>query len=168
MMSKSFQIPHLHDLFPIQSVLWLTWALELPRTNKSGLLAAYYCFYYYWAPYVVVTSLPFANTSGHTKKTTINALMFLGYCVANIIAPQFFIASEAPGYRTGYSAIMGFLVLGICMLALYGFGLRMENKKRDRMEAELRASGVDVDSQREAEMLMDKTDKEKVFFRYTY
>ena len=47
-----------------------------------------------------------ANTSGHSKKVTRNAIMFLSYCVGNIIAPQFFISSEAPDYLTGYYAIL--------------------------------------------------------------
>jgi hypothetical protein len=117
---------------------------------------------------VTVTSLPFANTSGHTKKTTVNALMFIAYCVANIVAPQFFIASEAPGYKTGYSAIMGFLAVGICMLIVYAVGVRFENAKRDKREAEQRAAGIDVDAEREAESLLDKTDREKIYFRYLY
>lgn len=141
---------------------------ELPRSNQQGLLASYYCFYFYWAPYVTVTSLPFANTSGHTKKTTINALMFIAYCVANIIAPQFFIAKEAPSYGTGYHAILGFISAGICMLGVYAVGIRFENIKREKFEAEQRAAGVDVDAEREAEALLDKTDREKLYFRYLY
>ena len=94
--------------------------------------------------------------------------MFIAYCVANIIAPQFFISTEAPGYRTGYSAIMGFLSAGICMLAIYAVGLRFENEKRDKVIAEKRAAGVDVDAEREAESLLDKTDREKTYFHYLY
>ncbi|KAH8666814.1 major facilitator superfamily domain-containing protein [Xylariales sp. PMI_506] len=142
--------------------------MKLPRTNQQGLLASYYCFYFYWAPYVTVTALPFANTAGHTKKTTVNALMFIAYCVANIIAPQFFITAEAPNYKTGYTAIMAFLAVGICMLGVYAVGLRFENARLDKKEAELRAAGVDVDSEKEAEAFFDKTDREKVYFRYLY
>ena len=94
--------------------------------------------------------------------------MFIAYCVANIIAPQFFISSEAPGYTTGYSAIMGFLAAGILMLVIYAVGLRFENAKRERREAEQRAAGVDVDAEREAEALLDKTDREKKYFHYLY
>jgi MFS transporter, ACS family, allantoate permease len=117
---------------------------------------------------VAVTALTFANTSGHTKKTTINALMFISYCVANIIAPQFFIATEAPGYITGYTAILAFLALAIISLVAYAVGIRIENSRRERRAAELIAAGVDIEAEREAEKLSDKTDKEKIHFRYVY
>ena len=58
---------------------------KLPRSNKHGLLAAYYIFYTYWGPYIISTSLPMANVSGHSKKVTMNAIFFLSYCLGNII-----------------------------------------------------------------------------------
>lgn len=54
------------------------------------------------------------------------------------------------------------------MLAVYAVGLRFENAKRDRMIAEKRAAGVDVEAEREAESLLDKTDREKTYFHYLY
>ncbi|KAL2820148.1 hypothetical protein BDW59DRAFT_164761 [Aspergillus cavernicola] len=51
-------------------------------------IASYYFFYFFWGPYATALSLPMANTSGHTKKVTVNAMVFLAYCVANILAPQ--------------------------------------------------------------------------------
>ncbi len=104
-----------------------------------------------------------ANTSGHTKKVTVNALMFLSYCLGNIIAPQFFIASEAPGYHTGYNAILSCIVIAIVALIVYAVGLRWENSRRDKSEGELAAS--DLSS---AEALGDLTDREKRGFRYVY
>ncbi|KAH8901764.1 MFS general substrate transporter [Thozetella sp. PMI_491] len=142
--------------------------MKLDRADKNGLLAAYYCFYFYWASYPTVIALTYANTAGHTKKTTVNALMFIGYCVANIIAPQFFISTEAPGYKTGYNAILGFLVVAIFMLAIYAVGIQWEINKQAKREAELRAAGVDIEAEREAEMMLDTTDREKKFFTYIY
>ncbi|KAJ5223579.1 Major facilitator superfamily domain general substrate transporter [Penicillium chermesinum] len=68
---------------------------KLPRDNQHGLLAAYYVFYTYWAPYVLSTSLPMANTSGHSKKLTMNAIFFICYCIGNIIGPQCFRSNDA-------------------------------------------------------------------------
>lgn len=101
------------------------------------------------------------NVSGHTKKLTVNATVFLAYCIANIIGPQVFIATEAPHYTTGYNAILGFEVTAICTLLAYATGCIIENRKRDKAE------GTDVPVQVE-EQLGDLTDYEKRGFRYIY
>lgn len=43
-------------------------------------------------------SLISSNVAGFTKKSTVSALMFVAYCVGNIVGPQFFIPTEKPGY----------------------------------------------------------------------
>lgn len=58
---------------------------QLPRDNQHGLLACYLCFWTYFTPYVLSTSLPMANTSGHTKKVSMNALWFIAYSLGNIL-----------------------------------------------------------------------------------
>ncbi|KAI8719946.1 hypothetical protein NCS52_00438400 [Fusarium sp. LHS14.1] len=116
---------------------------ELPASNKVGRLLAYYFFYFFWGPYAtgLALTLPMGNVSGHTKRLTVNATIFLAYCIANIIGPQIFITREAPHYTTGYHAILGF--------------------ERDRSE------GMDVIMNVE-EQLGDLTDYEKKGFRYIY
>lgn len=106
-------------------------------------------------------SLPMANVSGHTKKLTINATVFLAYCIANIVGPQIFIAKEAPDYSTGYSAIMAFEVVAIVCMAAYAAGCIIENRRRDRKE------GVNVEVSVN-DQLGDLTDYEKKGFRYIY
>lgn len=101
------------------------------------------------------------NVSGHTKRLTVNATIFLAYCIANIIGPQIFITREAPHYTTGYNAILGFEVTAICALLVYAGGCIIENKKRDRRE------GIDV-MMNINEQLGDLTDYEKKGFRYIY
>lgn len=155
---------------------------KLPPTNKNGLLAAYYVFYTYWGPYVISTSLPLANTSGHSKKVTMNAVFFLSYCLGNIlgssfpspllivarylwlipaIGPQVFRASDAPEYSHGYQGLLACLVLSIFAISAYGFLCWRENKHRDA------AMHVDGEAN-EAEAFSNLTDREKKTFRYTY
>lgn len=45
-----------------------------------------------------------SNIAGSTKKQDTGALVFTGYCVGNIIGPQTFKDSEAPGYHSAYVA----------------------------------------------------------------
>lgn len=135
---------------------------RLSADNVSGLLVAYYFFYFFWGPYAVALSLPMANTSGQSKKLTVNAMVFLAYCVANIVAPQTFLASEAPHYSTGFNAIAGFESAAIVIMILYIVGVNWENRRRDRLHGP-----VGADSTIEAEeSYKDLTDWEKPHFRY--
>ncbi|GAM82996.1 hypothetical protein ANO11243_009820 [Dothideomycetidae sp. 11243] len=150
------------NLVPMTCAI-LMW--KLPRTDKHGLLAAYYVFYTYWAPYVLSTSLPMANVSGHTKKLTMNALFFLAYCVGNIVGPQLFQAKFAPTYSNSYEGLLACVAIAILAISTYGFLCRWENSKRDR------AYGQDAEDRQEEALAMafsDRTDKEKKEFRYTY
>lgn len=136
--------------------------LIMKLKNSTGLLISYYFFYFYWGPYPIVLSVINSNTAGQTKKTTINTICFLSYCLANIIAPQFFISSEAPGYKTGYRALLAFSSVATLSAMVYSFGCFMENKRRDSLYGPpgLEASVTDD---------LDITDKEKEqTFRYTW
>lgn len=102
-----------------------------------------------------------ANTSGHTKKVTVNAMVFLAYCVANIIAPQTFRASEAPHYATGYNSILGFESSAVVLMAVYYVGVKYENRRRDEAYGEVVPGEISV-----GESMEDLTDWEKKSFRY--
>ncbi|VUC38193.1 unnamed protein product [Clonostachys rosea] len=145
-------------LFPLACSIVIR---KLPASNQGGLLAAYYLFYFFWGPYAVALSLPMANTSGHTKKVVVNAMVFLAYCVANIVAPQTFRATEAPHYETGYNTILGVESAAVALMGMYYIGIKWENKRRDRMYGVV-AQMNDV----EDHSLDDLTDKEKKDFRY--
>ncbi|KAH8895255.1 MFS general substrate transporter [Thozetella sp. PMI_491] len=134
---------------------------KLPASNKAGLLTAYYFFYFFWGPYAVALSLPMANTSGHTKKLTVNAMVFLAYCVANIVAPQTFQSSEAPHYTSGYNSILGFEASAVAIMLVYFLGIRWENRRRDRIHGVVIQGDVRVE-----ESFEDLTDWEKPNFRY--
>ncbi|KAJ5088918.1 Major facilitator superfamily domain general substrate transporter [Penicillium angulare] len=148
------------DIVPLICAI-LMW--KLPRENQHGLLAAYYVFYTYWAPYVLSTSLPMANTSGHSKKLTMNAIFFLAYCIGNIIGPQVFRTDDAPSYSRGYEGLLACLVVAIVSIVSYGFLCRWENHRRDQKEG----SQFDAEPS-EAAAFSDLTDHEKQAFRYTY
>jgi MFS family permease len=148
------------DIVPMICAI-LMW--KLPRENQHGLLAAYYVFYTYWAPYVLSTSLPMANTSGHSKKLTMNAIFFLAYCIGNIIGPQVFRADDAPSYSRGYEGLLACLVVAIASIIAYGVLCRCENHRRDQKEG----PQLGAEPSEEA-AFSDLTDHEKRAFRYTY
>lgn len=43
-------------------------------------------------------SLITSNVGGMTKKSTVSAMLFIAYCIGNIVGPQFYLASEEPTY----------------------------------------------------------------------
>jgi hypothetical protein len=47
----------------------------------------------------LMLSLAASNIAGFTKKSTVMAMIFLGYCAGNLSGPQFFISTEAPDYH---------------------------------------------------------------------
>ncbi len=55
-------------------------------------------------------SLISSNVAGFTKRSVTGALMFVAYCVGNIVGPQFYFASEAPHYPVSsyYSPYRGY------------------------------------------------------------
>ncbi|KAB2576450.1 putative transporter [Lasiodiplodia theobromae] len=155
----------LSNLVTIASAL-LMW--HLPRSNKVGLLASYYAFYTYWAAYVLGATLPLANTSGHSKKVATNALVFVAYCVGNIVGPQLFRDVHADtasdddddgdhGRRyaaRGYAGLLVCLVVAMAAILAYGALCAVENRRRDRhggvvvVSAAHHGEGSDDDGQR--------------------
>ncbi|KIW66176.1 hypothetical protein PV04_08377 [Phialophora macrospora] len=150
----------------VANVVPLTCAVlmwKLPKDHKRSLLAAYYVFYTYWGPYVMSTSVPMANVSGHTKKVTVNAMYFLAYCAGNIIGPQVFRQNDAPDYSHGYIGLLACFVVASVAIASYGFLCYHENARRDRELNGPTTLVVGVE-----DSFSDRTDKEKVDFRYMY
>jgi Ca2+/H+ antiporter len=104
-----------------------------------------------------------ANTSGHSKKVAVNGIMFLAYCVGNILAPQFFRASEAPQYTTAYRAILSGITIGNFCLIIYAVGIWYENRKTKKAFGDVSNDGLSTEDK-----LLDVTDKEKEGFVYVY
>ncbi|KAI1613447.1 MFS general substrate transporter [Exophiala viscosa] len=134
----------------------------LPTTAYHSRLAALYMSFFYLGPYIVALSLIGANTAGHTKKVTVNAMMFIAYCVSNIIAPQFFKTAQAPLYPLGFGAILGSYILSLLTIGVYMALCWYENKRRDARDA---AAGAVVHQDTD---FKDLTDKQNLHFRYVW
>ncbi|CAG9990883.1 unnamed protein product [Clonostachys byssicola] len=134
----------------------------LPLTDYQGRLAALYMSYFYLGPYIVSLGINTANTAGHTKKVTVNALIFIAYCVSNIIGPQFFKAEQAPVYSLGMGAILGSYVLAMIIMILYATYCWWENRRRDAVDE---AAGQEAHSDTD---FRDLTDKQNIHFRYVW
>ncbi|KAG9255121.1 putative allantoate permease [Emericellopsis atlantica] len=134
----------------------------LPLNALHSRLAALYMSYFYLGPYIVALGINTANTAGHTKKVTTNAMIFIAYCVSNIIAPQFFKSNQAPLYPLGMGAILAAYALSMILIILYALYCFYQNKRRAAVDE---AAGQHVHAETD---FKDLTDKENVHFRYVW
>ncbi|KAJ5653603.1 hypothetical protein N7490_000606 [Penicillium lividum] len=133
----------------------------LSDSNKWGRLVALWLCYFQGLGFSMALTIVSSNIAGYTKKQVTGALLFTGYCVGNIIGPQTFKSSEAPGYHSAYIAMLaGYSVKLVAIVALYLY-MYYENKRRDR----LALGDADSDDGVEAGML-DQTEIENKRFRY--
>lgn len=75
--------------------------------------------------------MPATNLGGYTKRTTGVAIVFMTYCVGNIIGPHAFLAKESPKYPTGCKVILACSVTQVAIALALRFLLMARNKKRD-------------------------------------
>ena len=77
------------SLFPLAAAVGL---YKLPRTgthtNNQSLLAVYFILQVYQCITPIIFTWAFANTAGHTKKTTTTGMLYIGLTVGNIVGPQ--------------------------------------------------------------------------------
>ncbi|KAI1377766.1 MFS general substrate transporter [Hypoxylon crocopeplum] len=133
----------------------------LPRENQRGLLGSYYVVQTHGIVGTLTMSLVASNFAGYTKKATASAMMYVAFCVGQVAAPQLFIPSEAPAYKSAFLA--AFVCFALCILFSIAlrFYLIWENKRRDRLS---HAEGEVGNSDNE---FLDLTDKQqKDVFHY--
>ncbi|KAL4871857.1 hypothetical protein BDV12DRAFT_205707 [Aspergillus spectabilis] len=104
-----------------------------------------------------------SNVAGFTKRSVTSALLFVAYCVGNIIGPQLFMTAEEPEYPTGMKASISGLALGAfflgCLLIYYIF----ENRRRN---AQYGPPNQLTEEEERDQGLSNKTDLEIESFRY--
>lgn len=107
-----------------------------------------------------------ANCAGYTKKTTLGAIIFIGYCAAQVAGPQVFQPKEAPVYRSAFLSNFICFALMIVFLWVFQIYLMWQNWRRDKLVA---AEGLDPVNQDYDEGFHDLTDwEQKKTFRYVY
>ncbi|KAF7352856.1 MFS general substrate transporter [Mycena venus] len=139
--------------------------------NKGVLLFGVYLVGTFGSALSTTYAYNASNTSGHTKKSTLNSLTLVSFAVGNIIGTQIFQPSDAPAYIPGKIAILVLLTvqLGVSLL-LRWINLRLNTKKHAKL-AEIKArngwSDEDVQKEREKHAFADLTDKQNIYFIYT-
>lgn len=116
----------------------------------------------------MIMSLITANTGGSTKRSTVNGMFFVAYCVGNIVGPFSFKSDEAPTYTSGIVAMLVAYCVEIFLLLTFAVYAALLNKRKDQA---LQAEGLTMEDgafSRPADTSMDQTDVEDKYFRYSY
>ncbi|BAE58547.1 unnamed protein product [Aspergillus oryzae RIB40] len=143
-------------------------AAALPTDRKMSRLGAVYSLLTCTVSYIMCMSLISSNIAGFTKKMTVSVMVFVGYCVGQIITPQFFLSHEAPTYPTGFRAYFVTSSMMISLEAALMFYLLNENKRRDKRALESAASQSTGEHRIVETDLLDLTDWERAQFRYAW
>jgi hypothetical protein len=110
--------------------------VALPWGNKGALLAAMYMNQIGGASsFIIALGWCTSTNTGHTKKTTANAMLLIGYCLGNLLSPQMWKAQYAPRYYVPWGVIMGAYVVCPSLFVFIGLMLRRENRRRDQLAA---------------------------------
>ncbi|KIA75774.1 pantothenate transporter [Aspergillus ustus] len=141
----------------------------LPAEMKLSRLGAVYSLLTCTVSYIMCMSLISSNVAGFTKKMTASVMVFVAYCIGQIITPQFFISAEAPRYPTGFRAYFVTAAMMIVIEALLMVYLITENRRRDKRSE----APITLDDEGNQHIilesdLMDLTDWEQPNFRYTW
>lgn len=148
----------------------------LPEDNRAGKMAGNYLTHVVGSFLPCAYSFAAANTGGHTKKVTMNAVLLMSFClgespvrsafvllttdrtIGNILGPLTFRDKDKPLYVPAKVTIVvvdSVAILTTVVLLLY---YRWQNKTRDRANL---AHTRDVE-------FADLTDRENKEFRYKY
>ncbi|MBW0514979.1 hypothetical protein O181_054694 [Austropuccinia psidii MF-1] len=153
-------------------------SLVLAWDHHVGLLIAIYLNYFSSCAYVIAIGWITATSAGHSKRITVQAMVLIGNCIGNIIAPQLWQTQFKPRNQVPWAIITASYVVSSCILLFMRFYLQRQNTLRDRQAAhqdfpraqhqkatqtntELDTESLDIDKE-----FMDLTDLENKDFRY--
>ncbi|KAF8509171.1 MFS general substrate transporter [Hysterangium stoloniferum] len=139
--------------------------------RKGALLFGVYLISTFGAALSLIYSWNASNTSGHTKKVTINAMTLVSYALGNVAGTEIFQPKDAPGYVPGKIVILVLLSSQICIsFVLRWLNIYRNRKKRHVLEQEISRNAwteEDIERERQRHAFLDLTDRQNMFFVYT-
>ncbi|TDL29351.1 MFS general substrate transporter [Rickenella mellea] len=163
-------LPIIFALIP--TIVGSAMLIGLNHSGKKGaLLFAVYLIGTFGSALSSVYAYNASNTSGHTKKLTINAMTLATFSIGNIIGTEIFQPKDAPAYIPGKIAIMVLLTVQLFIsLLLRQINVRLNRKRKAALQLEKERNGWtddDVQRERERHAFADLTDRKNIFFVYT-
>ncbi|KIP10651.1 hypothetical protein PHLGIDRAFT_208266 [Phlebiopsis gigantea 11061_1 CR5-6] len=143
---------------------------SIPK-NRGALLFGNYIVSFFGSSLAIVYAYNASNTSGHTKKVTVNAMTLAAFCVGNIIGAETFLPKDAPNYTPGKTAILILLSISFFLCFLIRWVNRQMNVKKQKQIQELKErngwTDADIEKERQRHAFLDMTDHENPYFVYT-
>ncbi|CAJ2507865.1 Uu.00g090510.m01.CDS01 [Anthostomella pinea] len=140
------------------------------RGSQGGVLAGIYLINFVVAPLALVFALVGSNVQGYTKKIAVNAVVAIGFGVANIIGPQTFLSREAPTYISAKITIFAVngaaMVMAVVLRLLYGWRNRQSVRAREAELEAVRTGQMTVEALEDQEA--EETDRQNRAFVYVY
>jgi sugar phosphate permease len=138
--------------------------------NQAGKLAGIYLINTIVAPLAIIYSWVGSNVASYTKRVAANAIVAIGFSIANIIGPQTFQARDAPGYLPAKITIFGVaggaMIISVVLRGLYGFRNRKTIQYRQAQLDEFSTSpGLSME---QSDEFQDQTDRANKAFVYVY
>lgn len=127
-------------------------------SNAGGMLIAFYCTQFFPAQGNMIISLITRNIAGQSKKSFTMTMLFVGWAVGNLIAPQIFRDNDAPRYLHGFLAHIVVYVVYIALVIITRVIIMARNRSKEQATTELSHD----------EAFRDLTDRENPNFRYVY
>ncbi|KAJ5546733.1 hypothetical protein N7494_004318 [Penicillium frequentans] len=127
-------------------------------SNAGGMLIAFYCTQFFCAEGNMIISLVTRNIGGQTKKGITMTMVFIGWAVGNLIAPQIFQNSDAPRYLHGFVAHIVIYAVFVAFVSLTRVILMARNRSKEQGSSEISHELA----------FEDLTDRENPNFRYVY
>lgn len=106
----------------------------------------------------MIISLVTRNIGGQTKKGITMTMVFIGWAVGNLIAPQIFQNSDAPRYLHGFVAHIVIYAVFVALVFLTRVILMARNRSKEQSLSEISHELA----------FEDLTDRENPNFRYVY
>ncbi|KAH7011156.1 major facilitator superfamily domain-containing protein [Ilyonectria destructans] len=127
-------------------------------SNAGGMLIAFYCTQFFCAQGNMIISLITRNIAGQTKKGITMTMVFIGWSVGNLIAPQIFQEKDAPRYLPGFLVHVVVYAVYLGLVILTRIVLMAKNRRKVAAVAEITHDLA----------FQDLTDTENPNFRYVY
>ncbi|KIP08849.1 hypothetical protein PHLGIDRAFT_87502 [Phlebiopsis gigantea 11061_1 CR5-6] len=143
--------------------------------HRVGLLFSYWISITSIAPFVVILAWSTALTAGHTKRTTMNAVLMVGYAVGNSAGPQYWKKVYQPRDRVPWAILSACWFATAVLIMVTRVYLARENRKRDAEGRDTRYDEMYITQEKEGgakeEVKVDKefldlTDIQNRDFRY--
>ncbi|KAI0819031.1 MFS general substrate transporter [Irpex lacteus] len=147
----------------------------LSSHHRVGLLFSYWISITSIAPFVIILAWSAAVTAGHTKRTTMNAIVMIGYAVGNSAGPQYWKKEYQPRNHIPWAILSACWAATAVLMMVTRVYLARENKKREEEPYDASHDEVYITETREdgtkEEVRVDKafldlTDIENREFRY--